>query len=745
MRICCLMMQKDEEVLLRPWLLHHGYLFGFENLYIYDNGSTSAVVLETLREFAALGVNVDFTHAASQDSDLRDEIIGGTIAGLRDADACDIALPLDCDEFLAIRGRDGISCQRTEILKEIDGILRAEQNCRIDHCLENWPGQLDLFRYVEHTASVIAVRHFRDAGHDFQRSDPPAGPSCGKTDLIHLHFPFKPFDQLPASIRDRLGHPPAEGSGTGGQLRPLSPDDYYAGPSGYHHPLVRFRGLMRLLEASREASRLRSAWNGARGAAHPVALPEIDLDAQPFRPAEYRAANPGLPGGDFDLFGHFVVAGYHEGRQLSPTPEAMQEVVRRLTLLRSIVHDGEAGYFGLVHALANVGRSAEGEEVIARGIAEFGQTPSLLREHALSAMYLDDYVEAMRRWEIFLGAFPDRSEGYVYASLAGLKAGRFDAAWLVAEQGLERFPGDVSLLMRLIEVSIERNDWDRVKAQWEALQQAAPDHPEVRASTGWISFRLREWQAYQDENTEVVAMDGPVVVQMSEEETRLALAFLDLPDVQALRKFFMQFESLGHSCEFGLVQRHYGAEPISLLRWNSINTQKLQQALEEDFAAIDDPGQIRCEVIRGEYIVRDLTYHTAMHSFVHEGTIEARKFLTQQIKRLKFLRRKLLSDLGSDDKIFVHLENSEQPKDGIEALGRAFHRHGDGRLLYVRVAGAQQRPGTVEPGGEGVLIGYTARPGRNSVGEWHIDFDSWISLCRAAALYWDFQRTARQA
>ena len=63
-RVACLMMQKDEALLLRPWLLYHGLLFGFENLYVYDNGSTSDAVLAILREFAAVGVHVDDAHTA---------------------------------------------------------------------------------------------------------------------------------------------------------------------------------------------------------------------------------------------------------------------------------------------------------------------------------------------------------------------------------------------------------------------------------------------------------------------------------------------------------------------------------------------------------------------------------------------------------------------------------------------------------------------------------------------------------
>jgi hypothetical protein len=37
MRIACVMMQKNEDELLRPWLAYHSYLFSPENLYVFDN------------------------------------------------------------------------------------------------------------------------------------------------------------------------------------------------------------------------------------------------------------------------------------------------------------------------------------------------------------------------------------------------------------------------------------------------------------------------------------------------------------------------------------------------------------------------------------------------------------------------------------------------------------------------------------------------------------------------------------
>ena len=62
MNIAILMMQKNESELLDKWLRYHGYLVGFENLYVYDNGSESQEIISLLEKYQQFGVNVDFEH-----------------------------------------------------------------------------------------------------------------------------------------------------------------------------------------------------------------------------------------------------------------------------------------------------------------------------------------------------------------------------------------------------------------------------------------------------------------------------------------------------------------------------------------------------------------------------------------------------------------------------------------------------------------------------------------------------------
>ncbi len=49
--VACIVMQKDEIFLSRPWLAYHGHLFGFGNLFVLDNGSTDGPSAHLARLF----------------------------------------------------------------------------------------------------------------------------------------------------------------------------------------------------------------------------------------------------------------------------------------------------------------------------------------------------------------------------------------------------------------------------------------------------------------------------------------------------------------------------------------------------------------------------------------------------------------------------------------------------------------------------------------------------------------------
>ncbi|MEL8650170.1 hypothetical protein J4W43_21295, partial [Escherichia coli] len=67
MKLACLMMQKNESRLLKSWLDYHAIIFGLENMYVYDNGSTEKECIDTLKMYERNGLNVEWKFSSRED------------------------------------------------------------------------------------------------------------------------------------------------------------------------------------------------------------------------------------------------------------------------------------------------------------------------------------------------------------------------------------------------------------------------------------------------------------------------------------------------------------------------------------------------------------------------------------------------------------------------------------------------------------------------------------------------------
>jgi len=269
-RIACLMMQKDEILLLRPWLLYHGYLFGYENLFVWDNGSTESGVKDTLAQFKELGVNIDASQTTPDGFSNKGNIFSEVIRQFRIKNRYDVALPLDCDEFVAVAQPGGFGCARNEILSELARIDWHHLICRTDSGLYSLPGAFDEFQRVGHEKSVAAVRAFDSIDHGFHQATLPEGAQYAPTSLVYLHLHYRPYAYFIASARDKL--------------RPWTDPDDLAGLKNYEGvgkhlvrylfmteaeyyavefegaPKLKFTGLSDFLNLHMDLPSLRRAW-----------------------------------------------------------------------------------------------------------------------------------------------------------------------------------------------------------------------------------------------------------------------------------------------------------------------------------------------------------------------------------------------------------------------------------------------------------------------------------------------------
>jgi capsular polysaccharide biosynthesis protein len=186
-----------------------------------------------------------------------------------------------------------------------------------------------------------------------------------------------------------------------------------------------------------------------------------------------------------------------------------------------------------------------------------------------------------------------------------------------------------------------------------------------------------------------------------------------------IHDLMIAFESLGDNCEFGLVQRHGGAEPLGLLRFAGIflpievRLERLVAALNRRFEGLgaDETMTVYLEGEPGvrEFLVRESSYNLMYHTFVLEGEADVQSVRQRESTRLNFLRRKLLEDLETGAKIWVWKSAATIEFDQILPLLESLRAMGPNTLLWVVEADATHPPGAIERLEPDLIKGYVER------------------------------------
>ena len=302
-----------------------------------------------------------------------------------------------------------------------------------------------------------------------------------------------------------------------------------------------------------------------------------------------------------------------------------------------------------------------------------------------------------------------------------LICGRPDEADKLLQVWRPMYPDHSGLLAVEAMLATSRNELDKALTLWDAFRRRFPDDV-----VGWEHYG-RAYQAKQ-----MSTLDGAV----SREED--VPEHIERQEDDAKRTLLLGFESLGHDCEFGLVQRRFGAEPLGLLRFNSVAYGDLVTALANRFARMGEPDVTELVTMgNGEYFIRDRRWGLGMHTFVFEHQETAEELYPKFCRRVAFLRDKFLADVAEGRKIFVYVSPAISEED-LRMLHRAFRVFGPVTLLHVvqgETGGAgigHAEPGTVRDLGDGLIVAYLSRPGRNALRQWNIAFDEWVDVCERA-------------
>jgi len=187
-----------------------------------------------------------------------------------------------------------------------------------------------------------------------------------------------------------------------------------------------------------------------------------------------------------------------------------------------------------------------------------------------------------------------------------------------------------------------KREWPTALARWESLKKRFPNHSDVRSGIAQILDKALADQAAAN----TVAFSVPSAL--------LAADVDDSEYIRSLSVLFKRFESLGDTCEFGMVQRIFQADQVSLLRWAATSPENLVKALDTRFDGVGDPQHTVISINGDEYTTEDRRYSMHSHTFTSPAAEPIEFFVPEQCRRIQWLRGRLLDNLASASRIFVY-------------------------------------------------------------------------------------------
>lgn len=205
MRVACLMMQKNESSLLEPWILYHATLFGFENLYIYDNGSTEIKAISALKKYASLGVNVQWEMKSKADFESKGLIFSNLIKAMDESRNYDFYFPLDADEFLAVDDGSEVKIDATSIFESLRPYLNSKSPLMISSALDNNPLYPEyFFKSIGQRKTFFANGACESLDLGFHEGESKYGEAPVKTPVVYFHHHYKTYNSYVKSARQKL-------------------------------------------------------------------------------------------------------------------------------------------------------------------------------------------------------------------------------------------------------------------------------------------------------------------------------------------------------------------------------------------------------------------------------------------------------------------------------------------------------------------------------------------------------------
>jgi hypothetical protein len=197
-------MQKDEVDLLPFWLHYHGSLFGYRNLYVYDNGSAPPALDILERARRQYGINVDYSQSAPADFEGKGRLFASRISKWALKKRAHFYFPLDCDEFVGVQINSLFSCRPEDIKKQLKRLRPTRTKAfKVTSRLDNsWHDPHTFYTPPRAGKLFFGNTKLRWLSMGFHSSHGPA--EVSPSPVVYFHFHFKPYGLLQEHAQQKL-------------------------------------------------------------------------------------------------------------------------------------------------------------------------------------------------------------------------------------------------------------------------------------------------------------------------------------------------------------------------------------------------------------------------------------------------------------------------------------------------------------------------------------------------------------
>ncbi len=400
-------------------------------------------------------------------------------------------------------------------------------------------------------------------------------------------------------------------------------------------------------------------------------------------------------------------------------------VLRRLEKMHEDFPDYAPAYTFHLTVLREAGKIGEARKFAALWSRKFPDDQDLAIARANIAEEAEEYDEALR----IIAEARARSTrtatceaAYVRALCLAGRIAEGEAACLAA---LEDFPSDPPVLNEHVRIATRQGDWA------EALRRAVQALRKRPRDGGMMKL-------VQSIRAQVVDDEG-LLASLMDDTTPTAGSLAGADATPEETAVLLGCESLGATsagCEFGLVQRRFGAEPFGLFRWALIAIDRLTHALRTEFAGVgsDETTELairRESATHQEYYVVDKKVGYLTHTFVKVEDSPEDRMLKQSIRRVRFLKAKLIEDLHAAEKIFVYKYALKFDLALLRDMFAAVRGYGNGTVLCMTLADATHPKGSIEMIEPGLFVGRTGFFMDAVVpDEQGVDTEIWFAMCK---------------